>query len=435
MVAGDALGPDYDFNQNSLADVLEARDLYHRHLMSKHNVVGTAVGLYLIRKDDPWPDRKGQTARHASTDPKHPRSKRTLANSETREYSWPCVIALVHKWEDPTGFATNPSAMVPKTLYMPDGRAVPVCVVEAGDGRTASEQPTLPPPPPPSHTLGGGLLVSVESQHVEYTATVGCLVSDGHYTYALTAGHVCGDEGTPVMTRLRGGSVRIGASDGTTLTRLPFSEVYPDYPGQRAYSMLDVGLVRVDDARRWTSNTFGLPPLGPIADFHEQNLSLRLIDEPVVGYGAASGLLEGRIKALFYRYRSVGGFDYIGDYLISPSGETSTRHGDSGMVWNLDVTEPTDDGTRKKIGDRTLLPLAVEWGGQIFDLDGSPTPFAVATSLSSVCRLMDVELVSDLDRDVAGYWGRTGHYSVASFAMQLVKDPGLKSFLADNLVS
>jgi hypothetical protein len=394
-------------------------------------VVGTAIGLYLIRRDDPWPERKGQTARHSSNDAECPRQKRTLANSEVREYSWPCVIVLVRKWEDPAAFAANPSTMVPETLYMPDGRAVPVCVVEAGvDESTPVPESHIVPPP--SDTLGGGMLVSVESQHIEYTATVGCLVSDGHYTYALTAGHVCGDAGTPVNAWLRGGPVRVGASAGMTLTRQPFSEVYPDFPGRRAFSLVDVGLVRVDDARRWTSNTFGLPPLGPMADFHEKSLSFRLIDQPVVGYGAASGLLTGTIKALFYRFRSVGGFDYVGDYLISPTGKTTTRHGDSGMVWNLDITDHPADGS-KKISDRTLLPLAVEWGGQTFDLHGTPTAFAVATSLSSVCRLMGVQLVTDLERDVSGYWGRTGHYSVATFAVQVVKDPTLKAFLTDNL--
>ena len=43
---------DYNFASLSLNDLLEARDTYHYHLLSKANVVGTAVGLYLIRKDE-----------------------------------------------------------------------------------------------------------------------------------------------------------------------------------------------------------------------------------------------------------------------------------------------------------------------------------------------------------------------------------------------
>ena len=42
-----------EFNSLSLADVLEAREQFHVHLMHKANVVGTAVGRYLIRKEDP----------------------------------------------------------------------------------------------------------------------------------------------------------------------------------------------------------------------------------------------------------------------------------------------------------------------------------------------------------------------------------------------
>jgi hypothetical protein len=63
------------------------------------------------------------------------------------------------------------------------------------------------------------------------------------------------------------------------------------------------------------------------------------------------------------------------------------------------------------LSERSLRPLAVEWGGQVFDIDDEPVSFAVVTSLSSVCKLLDVELVTDRDPDVSGYWGRTGHYS------------------------
>ena len=42
---------DYNFASLSLKDLLEARDTYHYHLLSKANVVGTAVG--------PLPDPQG----------------------------------------------------------------------------------------------------------------------------------------------------------------------------------------------------------------------------------------------------------------------------------------------------------------------------------------------------------------------------------------
>ena len=43
------------FESLSIKDLLLARDVYHYHLMDKANVVGTAIGRYLIRDTDPWP--------------------------------------------------------------------------------------------------------------------------------------------------------------------------------------------------------------------------------------------------------------------------------------------------------------------------------------------------------------------------------------------
>ena len=268
-------------------------------------------------------------------------------------------------------------------------------------------------------------------QGAEYHATAGCLVTDGHLTYALTARHACGEAGTPILSTLRGGRVPVGTSSPKQLTRVPFSEVYPDFPGRRSYCSLDVGLVRLDKVDDWTSNTYGLPPLGPLADVNELNLSLRLIDQPVMGYGAASGLLRGAIKALFYRHRSVGGYDYVGDFLIAPDG-LATRPGDSGMVWHLDVTPRRPGDAPVPLATHDLRPLAVEWGGQTFDEGGRRSTFAVATGLSNVCKLLDVELVTDLSRGVSGYWGRTGHYSIAALAIGLVGDARLKAFLEKN---
>src|SRR4051812_1084422 len=110
-----------DFASLSLKDLLEARDLYHFHLINKANVVGTAVGRYLMRKNDKASDEKVTGA------------KRTFENSEVRDYSWPCVLVLVNDWVDEADFGTHkqgrhPYDMVPNALYLPDGRRVPVCV-------------------------------------------------------------------------------------------------------------------------------------------------------------------------------------------------------------------------------------------------------------------------------------------------------------------
>src|SRR6476660_7280778 len=80
---------DFDFSSLSLKDLIEARDLYHFHLMNKANVIGTAVGLYLIRDEEKWP-QEGlyQKLTYA----------RTFGNSHVRQYSWPCILVLVRDW-------------------------------------------------------------------------------------------------------------------------------------------------------------------------------------------------------------------------------------------------------------------------------------------------------------------------------------------------
>ena len=421
----------YNYASLSLRDLLEARDAYHYHLLSKANVIGTAVGLYLIRKDEDWPQRKGEGRKPAN----RKTYPRTLANSEVRDYSWPCIYAFVRSWEPEDAFGRggnyDAALIVPKTLYLSDGRAVPVCVVLAEEAPN-EEGVYKPVQTQPADKFGSGSPIIVHVQNEEHMATAGCLVTDGHLTYALTARHACGEAGTKIASRLHDGEKQIGVSSPLQKTRMPFSDVYPDFPGRRSYVALDVGLIRLDDLNDWTSNTYGLPPVGALADVHERNLSLKLIDQPVVGWGASSGLLSGTLKALFYRHRSVGGYDYVGDFLISPGDGVGTKPGDSGMVWHLDVTEYPQDGAKKPLAMRDLRPLAVEWGGQVFDESGQRTAFAIATSLSNVCKLLDVELVTDLARGVSGYWGRTGHYSIAAFAARTVGNTRLKQFLIDN---
>ena len=52
-----------DFSSLSLKDLIEARDVYHFHLMNKANAIGTAVGLYLIRDREAWPQDRADRAR------------------------------------------------------------------------------------------------------------------------------------------------------------------------------------------------------------------------------------------------------------------------------------------------------------------------------------------------------------------------------------
>jgi hypothetical protein len=110
------------FVQLSVRDLLEARDQYHIHLMQHPNVVATAVGRYRIRQRDSWPTERGFGGTHG-------KYARTLENSEVRYYSWPAILIFLENWEDPSKL--SPGDLLPKTLYLPDGRRVPVCVVEA----------------------------------------------------------------------------------------------------------------------------------------------------------------------------------------------------------------------------------------------------------------------------------------------------------------
>jgi hypothetical protein len=116
--------PANSFDQPSLRDLLDAREQYHIHLMQHPNVVATAVGRYRIRKRDSLPTKTGSSKIHGT----YPRD---LANSEVRYYSWPSILVFVDKWEDAAKLEKTPGGLVPnyKTLYLPDGRSVPVCVI------------------------------------------------------------------------------------------------------------------------------------------------------------------------------------------------------------------------------------------------------------------------------------------------------------------
>ena len=208
---------------------------------------------------------------------------------------------------------------------------------------------------------------------------------------------------------------------------MPFETVYPDLVSHRAYLTLDAGLVEVDEVADWSSQTYGLPPAGPFADLSEHNLTTKLVNAEVVAFGAASGYLRGRIAALLFRYRSIGGYDDITDFLIAPGpGQRGSQPGDSGTIWHLSQT--ADDGTVQ------LLPVALQWGGE--NLVGSSPGsfnFALASSLTNVLRLLDVSLVVDHNTQAQPFWGKTGHYTIASLACEHLKTSRLKTLMRNNL--
>jgi hypothetical protein len=219
----------------------------------------------------------------------------------------------------------------------------------------------------------------------------------------------------------------VGIASERQLTRESFTEVFPDFPGSRSYLTLDIGLVEVHDVNDWSSQPFGLEGhVEEIADLNELSLSLQLIDQSVTAFGSASGLLEGIIKALFYRHKSLAGYDFVSQFLIAPkAGFPQSQPGDSGTVWYL----------KAGAGDRpNLYPLAVEWGGQTLRAgNGQRLNYALATGLSTACQLLDVDLVRDHNAGANPYWGQTGHYSIATAAIESVENGPLQTFLKANI--
>jgi hypothetical protein len=423
-----------NFAHLSLHDLVTARDLFHVHLMRHPDVVATAVGRYRIRVGDSWPNDKKKI---------HGTSVRRLDNSEVRPYSWPCILVFVTEWQDPK--ESKPDQLVPSTIFMPDGKRVPICVIEAPkESKTAIEARNIRFP---LNNIGPGNPIIAEVQGQEYVATVGCLVSDGHKIFALTNRHVTGNAGEVVWCELNGVRERVGTSAEKQLTRLPFSSIYPNFAVQNTYVNLDIGLIEVDDIARWTPKVPGIGILGPMADFSGINLSLSLVGCHVRGVGAATGEMLGEIQGLFYRYKTSGGFEYVSDLFIGPRSPANsagrkpvpppkfaTHPGDSGTLW---VLEPTVDSSHAKAGDNSAyLPLAMQWGVNMLDSAGSARPqgFALATLLSRVCALLEVDPVRDWNVDQSDTWGALGHFSIAARTLVALSGnyPHLDTLMGNN---
>lgn len=425
---------DSNFANLSLYDLVTARDLFHVHLMRHPNVVATAVGRYRIRIGDSWPNDKKKI---------HGTSVRRLDNSEVRPYSWPCILVMVTEWQDPKH--AKPDQLVPSTVYMPDGKRVPICVIEAPrESRTDVEAQNIRFP---LNNIGPGYPVIAEVQGQEYVATVGCLVSDGHKIFALTNRHVTGDAGEIVWSKLNGVRERVGTSAAKQLTRLSFTSIYPNFAVKDTYVNLDIGLIEVDDVSRWTTKVPGIGVMGPMADFSGINLTLSLVGCHVRGVGAATGKMLGEIQGLFYRYKTGGGFEYVSDLFIGPrtpargagkkripAPKFATHPGDSGTLWMLEPA--VDPHGAKADSDDAFLPLAMEWGRNMLDTAGNndPQSFALATLLSRVCALLEVDPVRGWNIDQTDTWGALGHFSIAARTLVALSGnyPHLNTLMGNN---
>jgi hypothetical protein len=419
--------PPRDYSSLSVSDLLDARDAYHLHLSHLSNVVATAIGRYRIHEKD-W---------YAGHPPSEPRpdgesrikTEKTLYNSVIKPWSWPSVLVFVSEWTEKSQFADSPDQMVPRALFLPDGRVVPTCVlrVKQQSGPAASaDAPSFP-----RSLIGGGFSLVSTEQKRDHLGSVGCLVTDGHLVYALTNRHVAGEAGRVISAVMRGRSERIGVSTGKVLGKKPFSAVYPGWPGSNAFSNLDIGLIVVDDLGRWTTQIAGLGTIGMPIDLTTDNITLDLLNCPVRAFGGASGPLSGTIGALFYRYKSMAGADYIADLLIVPNDNSVTRPGDSGTLWCL---VDKDSVTKKE----NLRPLAVQWGGHVLVDDSGGRnvahTFALATIVSTVCRELDIDIVRDWNVGLPEYWGDVGHYTIGAKACQLLKsNPSLSDLMMANI--
>src|SRR5262245_2770440 len=157
-----------DFPSLSIRTLLEAREAYHVHLSALERVIGTAIGRFLIRRQDK--DFKNPDAQERRYQP----TPRTLENSDVRKWSWPCVLVFVDRWLTKEEMDKRPDGVVPQFLYLPDGRVAPTCVVQADVG----EQPlrSIDRPNFPSKLAAGGYPVMPEAQTSQRGGSLGCRV-------------------------------------------------------------------------------------------------------------------------------------------------------------------------------------------------------------------------------------------------------------------
>lgn len=419
---------DADFHALSIRDLADARDAYHVHLANLNNVVGTALGRYLIRREDPdFTDPKAKK-RSWSTDP------RTLANSGVTPWSWPCVLVFVRDWmaKAPTGGGAD--QVVPRRLYLADGRQVPTCVVHTSLAPATALRPQVGFGP---GLRGAGHPVFTHDQKRLRMGTVGALVTDGPRVYALTSSHVLGAQTTPVTMLGRSGFTEVGRVAANGVVRRPLQSLYPGIAGTRADLSQDAGLIELNSVEQWTTQLFGLGILGDLIDLNVDTLAVGLIGCPVRAFGAATGHMSGSVLGLFHRWRSVGGVDQIAELLIGPrpgSAGVQSRPGDSGALWVWD--EDAEDEAEGGIVERQFLveavtpalpvvrPLAMQWGGQVvLDAAGAqPTDYVLASTVAGIAQSLGVTILNDDSMsDHSLYWGKVGHYKIAEAACHLGK--------------
>jgi hypothetical protein len=403
----------FRYHSLSIKDLLEAREAYHVFLTRKSNVIGTAIGKYRYYQN-----------KKKSDVPK------TMENSIIDNRSYPCILVFVDKWINKAAFGKNKHATyddyIPQRLYLSDGREIPVCVLLAEWLSRGKE--TIAQMRYPAGVIGGGYPICTKVQGEEKWATLGCLVTDGRYTYGLTNAHVAGRPDEKLHTIRNGNEIEIGRTSQKQAEKKIFSEVYADLPGKSSYINLDIGLIELNEVHDLTSQVFGLGKIKGMADVNHDTLSLNLIGCPLKGFGCSSGLMQGEIVGLFYRYTSSGGFDYVADYLVGPRSKKgkplafNPQHGDSGTLFIIDDRKSEED----------MKAIGILWGGQKSKNADAVQPYALLTNLGTVCQILDVELVCDWNSFYDQYFGAFAHVTLPSLGLEILRDPDLKSFMNEN---
>jgi hypothetical protein len=159
----------------------------------------------------------------------------------------------------------------------------------------------------------------------------------------------------------------------------------------------------------------------------------------------------GQIDGLFYRYKSKGGFEYVSDFLIGPRTSPTaggarksqrplsfvTHRGDSGTLWLLESMPDDKKRRHGKPPKLELLPLAMQWGAQVLDGDDTinPRAYVLATCLSTVCNLLDVDPIREWNLGQPETWGAVGHFSIAARVAGALSGnvPKLKTLMSNHL--
>jgi hypothetical protein len=441
-------------NSLSVRDLLEARDHYHVHIANLPTVLGTAIGRYRIRQEDPNFEKAEVEATGRDLGP------RTLSNSDFRPWSWPCVLVFVNEWLDKEVLAKHPELAVPSVLYLPDGRQVKTCPILV-QPRTNN----LPPAGAAVYAadkFGPNFQLFVTDQGTTRMGVASAIVEDGACAFALTSRHLTSgaDVGSRVFSLPRSRSTDIGRLTSRCVDSVPLEAIYPGF-GSRSRLTLDAALVKLDSIDSATSQYLGVGRVGPPIDLSSDRMSIGLIGCPVFTELPGGIRVEGKVHGLFYRHATIGGVDSLAEFLIGPrqtDGSVETRPGDSGVVWFWDAAadearakagkateQPAEreDLPPAKAADRDIVPvpsfrpLAVQWGGHGFSspVTNRSIEFVLATALSSVCKALDVRVVEDWRTGRSRYWGKVGHYHIGYVACAALQTTKAKAVFKANAES